>query len=174
MTHTYYCMEYSTIQLQAERLRVRFPMLSLKFFIDVILWPWVNSASNRNEESSVETWWHTVCWQFASKLSANLHLSLCVQWKTPDDGQRNCPKHVQFYSKNKIEKLVHLVGFIIRICQDSRSPESQKKKITYSECMFVSLVIHYEMRMRRIILSSVLWPALQYSSTLSNKRYDFF
>ena len=32
--------------------------------------------------------------------------------KTPDDGQRNCPKHVQFYSKNKFEKLVHLVGFI--------------------------------------------------------------
>ena len=34
--------------------------------------------------------------------------------KTPDDGQRNCPKHVQIYSKNKFEKLVHLVGFIIR------------------------------------------------------------
>jgi len=33
--------------------------------------------------------------------------------KTPDDGQRNCPKHVEFYSKNKFEKLVHLVGFII-------------------------------------------------------------
>jgi len=29
-----------------------------------------------------------------------------VQWKTPDDGQRNCPKHVEFYSKNKFEKLV--------------------------------------------------------------------
>jgi hypothetical protein len=40
---------------------------------------------------------------------------LCVQGKTPDDGQRNCPKHVEFYSKNKFEKLVHLVGFIIRI-----------------------------------------------------------
>ena len=39
---------------------------------------------------------------------------LCVQWKTPDNGQRNCPKHVEFYSKNKFEKLVHLVGFIIR------------------------------------------------------------
>ena len=38
---------------------------------------------------------------------------LCVQGKTPD-GQRNCPKHVKFYSKNKFEKLVHLVGFIIR------------------------------------------------------------
>jgi hypothetical protein len=24
---------------------------------------------------------------------------LCVQWKTPDDGQRNCPKHVEFLSK---------------------------------------------------------------------------
>ena len=38
---------------------------------------------------------------------------LCVQWKTPGEGQRNCLKHVEFYSKNKFEKLVHLVGFII-------------------------------------------------------------
>jgi len=34
--------------------------------------------------------------------------------KTPDVGQMNCPKHVEFYSKNKFEKLVHLVGFIVR------------------------------------------------------------
>ena len=40
---------------------------------------------------------------------------LCVQRKTRDDGQRNCPKHVEFYSKNKFEELVHLVGFIIGI-----------------------------------------------------------
>jgi len=39
---------------------------------------------------------------------------LCVQWNTPDEGQRNCPKHVEFYSKNKFEKLVQLVSFIIR------------------------------------------------------------
>ena len=32
-----------------------------------------------------------------------------------DDGHRNCPKHVESYSKNKFEKLVHLVGFITRI-----------------------------------------------------------
>jgi len=38
---------------------------------------------------------------------------LCVQCQTPDDGQRNCPKHVEFYSKNKFEKSVHFVGFII-------------------------------------------------------------
>jgi len=52
-----------------------------------------------------------VCWQFVSRIGTEL----CVQWKTPDDGQRNCPKHVEFYSKNKFEKLVHLVGFIIRM-----------------------------------------------------------
>jgi len=50
---------------------------------------------------------------------------LCVQWKTPDDGQRNCPKHLEFYSKNKLEKLVHLVGAIIRFYHDARSPERQ-------------------------------------------------
>ena len=55
----------------------------------------------------------------------------CVQWKTPDDGHRNCPKHVEFYSKNKFDKLVHLVGFIIRIYHDTRSPERQN--IVYSE-----------------------------------------
>ena len=48
-------------------------------------------------------------------LRAGWHIpSLCVQWKTADDGQRNCPKHVEFYSKNKFEKLVQVVGFIIR------------------------------------------------------------
>ena len=40
---------------------------------------------------------------------------LCVQWKTPDDGKRNCPKHVEIHSKNRSEKLVHLVGFIINL-----------------------------------------------------------
>jgi hypothetical protein len=35
--------------------------------------------------------------------------------RTPDDGQRNCPKKVEFYSKNKFEKLVHLVGLVKRI-----------------------------------------------------------
>jgi len=54
----------------------------------------------------------------ARKLSADLYdiYHCCVySKKTADDGQRNCPKHVEFYSKNKFEKLVHLVGFIIRI-----------------------------------------------------------
>ena len=56
------------------------------------------------------------CSQAVSKTVWHIPL-LCVQWKTPDDGQRNCPKHVEFYSlqKNKFEKLVHLVRFIVRI-----------------------------------------------------------
>jgi len=34
---------------------------------------------------------------------------------------------MQFYSKNKFEKLVHLFHFIIRIYHDARSPERQIK-----------------------------------------------
>ena len=49
----------------------------------------------------------------------------CFQRKTPNDGQRKCPKHVKFYSKNKFEELVHLVDFIVRIYHDVRSPERE-------------------------------------------------
>jgi hypothetical protein len=56
--------------------------------------------------------------------------SLCVQWKTPDDGQRNCPKYVEFHSKNKFEKLVHLVGFNIQIYHGARSHECKKHILT--------------------------------------------
>jgi len=38
-------------------------------------------------------------------------------------------QHVEFYSKNKFEKLVHLVGFIIRICHDARSHDCKKSHI---------------------------------------------
>jgi len=34
-------------------------------------------------------------------------------------------KHVEVYSKNKFEKLVLIVGFIIRIYNDARSPGLQ-------------------------------------------------
>ena len=74
---------------------------------------------------------YRLCWLLASRIRMerssilillassqhnlyDIYILLCVQWKTPDDGQRNCPKHVEFYSKNKFEKLVHLVGCITR------------------------------------------------------------
>jgi len=75
---------------------------------------------------------HTgVCWQLASRVRMEMssilillascqqtpvwHITLlCVQWKTSDDGQRNCPKQAEFLSKNKFDKSVHLLGFITR------------------------------------------------------------
>jgi len=70
---------------------------------------------------------------------------LCVQWKTPDGGQRNCPKHVEFYSKNEFDKLVHLVGFIIRIYHDARLPGDRQRNCPkhvefYSKNEFEKLV----------------------------------
>jgi len=50
----------------------------------------------------------------ARKLSSNLYdiyqCQVYGEW-TPDDGQRNCPKHVELhsFSQNKFVKLVHLL-----------------------------------------------------------------
>jgi len=69
-------------------------------------------------------------YRFADRLRAGS--GLCVQWKTADDGQRNCPKHVEIYSKNKFDKLVYLVGFILRIAielsLDGSSPYTSTDK----------------------------------------------
>ena len=65
------------------------------------------------------------CYKYMELCSILILLAICQQtfmtctiavckWKTPDDGQRNCPKHVEFNFKNKFEKLVHLVCFIIK------------------------------------------------------------
>jgi len=50
-----------------------------------------------------------------------------VQWKTPDDGQRYCPKHVEFLDKNKFGKLVRLLVLLkrnkpIELSVDTRHP----------------------------------------------------
>ena len=65
---------------------------------------------------------YLVCWLLASRI---LHASCqytCMTYtiavckvKNSIGGQRKCPKHVEFYSKKKFVKLVHLIGFIIRM-----------------------------------------------------------
>ena len=98
----------------------------------------------------------TECPDPAHKLSANLYVLLCVQWKTPDDGQRNCLKHVEFYSKNKFQKLVHLVGFIIRT-----KPTTGKSHILSSDsppCQRFCILFHDRVtnKMRNSNLSRIM------------------
>jgi len=54
----------------------------------------------------------------ARKQSANLYdtYQCCVySEQLLDVGLRNFPKYLEFYFKNKFQKLVNLVGFIIRV-----------------------------------------------------------
>ena len=88
-----------------------------------------SSVHHRSFSLYTQQWYmsYRFCWQLASRIRAEhssilILLASCITYtiavctvKTADDGQRNCPKHVEFYSKNKFEKLVHLVGFVIRI-----------------------------------------------------------
>jgi hypothetical protein len=77
-----------------------------------LFWKW-NSTCFRQflrPSSGVPSW---SCSKAVYKPAWNIPL-LSVQWITPDDGHMNCLKHVEFHSQDKFEKLVHLVGFIIR------------------------------------------------------------
>jgi len=53
----------------------------------------------------------------ARKLSANVYVLVCVQWRIPDDGQRNCPKHVEFHSKIKILRSGWNILILLTNCQ---------------------------------------------------------
>ena len=92
-----------------------------------------------------------MCWQLASRIRTELQFPTdparklndtyknCVySEKTPGDGQRNCPKHVEFHSKIKFEKLVHLVGFVIRIYHDARSYERQNTNLVSKKSQTVA------------------------------------
>jgi len=54
-----------------------------------------------------------------------------VQWKTPDDELRNCPKHVEFLDKINLGKLVHLLVLLKRNSPDVF--EEYEAKVTLSE-----------------------------------------
>jgi len=56
---------------------------------------YVIQLASRIRTEPVSSW---SCLQAVSKPVWQIPLP-CVQWNTPDDGQRSCPKHVEFYSK---------------------------------------------------------------------------
>ena len=88
-----------------------------------------------------------VWWQLASGIRTELlasrqqtcmtNTTAACTVKTPVDGQRNCPKYVEFSSKNKFEKWMRLVSFIIRIYHDARSPQ-----IDISVCVCIYIHTH--------------------------------
>ena len=59
-----------------------------------------------------------------------------------------------------------------RSCNHYRS--GKVRSITYSECVFVALVIQHAKLKRRYILTSVACPTVQYFSALSRKRHYFW
>ena len=69
------------------------------------------TACKQNQDGTALPSWS--CSQVVYKPVWHIPL-LSVRWITPDDGQRNCPKNIEFHFQNKFEKLVQLVGFIIR------------------------------------------------------------
>ena len=53
------------------------------------------------------------------------YLLLCIQCETPGVGHWTCPKHVEFFIRNRFEKQCVSLVFIIRIYHDARSYECQ-------------------------------------------------
>ena len=83
---------------------------------------------------------YTQQWYMSANLYDIYHCCVYSKKKAPDDGQRKCPKYVEFYSKNKFEKLVHLVGFIIR----NEGKISKSSVINLLQCHFIPHKSHKE------------------------------
>jgi len=63
-----------------------------------------------------------------------------VQWKTPDDEQRNCSKHVEFRDKNK---LVRLFVLLKRKFPDKIHEYSSEAMILCYHCRVIIYIINY-------------------------------
>ena len=91
----------------------------------------VGAAYHVVQESAVESVVGqvcVVCYVVACKQDQDVMYDIyhwCVYSEKLLMMDRGTVRNIQFYSKNKFEKLVHLAGFIIRIYHDARSPERQ-------------------------------------------------
>ena len=94
---------------------------------------------------------------------------LCVQWKNSWNGQRNCPKHAEFYSKTKFEKSVYLVGFIVRTLPMFRicSLQLQEKSRSVSSLYIYFYSIQFK------ISPSVASDFTTYNSKFRIRKFSF-
>ena len=100
--------------LEMELSMFRTVPLSIIRGFSLYTWQWYKSYRFTDSLRGESVWNPFLsCSQAVSKRLWHIP-SLCVQWKPPHDGQKNWPKHVELHFKNKFEKLMHLVGFIIR------------------------------------------------------------
>jgi hypothetical protein len=119
---------------------------------------------------------YRLCWLLASSIRIQLascqrnlydiYLLLCVQCSTPHDGQRKCPKHVALYSKNKSEKLVHLIGFIIRLYHDARSSQC----LIYEKVWFSPSCWKLQQEFK-VVLRTTSMEGWRYGSNASSPRF---
>ena len=63
--------------------------------------PALMTAFKHDQDGTAVTFWS--CLKAVIKPAWHMPV-MNVQWKTPDDGQRNCPKHVKFLDKHKFGK----------------------------------------------------------------------
>jgi hypothetical protein len=60
------------------------------------------TASKQRQDRTALQFHPDSTWKRSSKPARNLPVPN-VQWKTPDDGQRGCPKHVDFYNRPNLD-----------------------------------------------------------------------
>ena len=108
-------------------------------------------------------------WYMSYILRANVYdiYHCCVySEKLLNDGQRNCPKHVEFYSKNKFEKLVHLVGFIIRTCYYS----SHTKQL----CVYRSAMYIWSFQYSKVAIILIFWQLFPHNKFTNTNVHTWF
>jgi len=89
-------------------------------------------------------------------------------------GQRNCSKHVEFYSQNKFEKLVHPVGFIIWILlQKLTAPQLLKKfPLFYGTRRFITTFT--SIRLCPCKNANCLWAGQEIARIVWNPKFHYF
>ena len=102
-----------------------------------------------------------VCWQVASRIRTELlascqqtcmtyTIAVCTVRKTPDDGQRNCSKHVEFYSKNKFWQISASSWFYYKNLSRCTVTRTSKFKWYYYIHQYGCFLFHF--------ISYYTWP----------------